>query len=153
MLLAITLLIASCDTHTIPEEIAADFIKQSQEAFEDRNILSLKKLVSPNYRDTRNRSAVDVISIAAAYIRGSKSIYLFSNLESAVFDDDDRIQARVLTAFAARPIMDRTVLLQLNADTYWFDIVLVEESGDWKLLDAGWKQAMIDDFLEKDNAN
>ncbi|MGI9536776.1 MAG: hypothetical protein ACR2PB_06885 [Desulfocapsaceae bacterium] len=112
----------------------------------------LKKLVSPNYQDSRNRSAGDVLAIAAAYIRSSKSIYLFSDLESAVFNDD-LVQARVLTAFATRPVMDRTALAQLSADIYWFDIVLEDESGNWQLIDAQWQQAMIDDFFKNDNDN
>ena len=112
----------------------------------------MKKLVSPDYRDVENRGAGDVVSIAAAYIRSSKSIYLFSDLESAVFKDD-RLEARILTAFAARPIMDRAALARLKADIYWFDIVLVQEGGDWKLLDAHWQQAMVDDFFRKENNN
>lgn len=149
LLLATFLLAASCNTPTTPEEIAADFINQSEAVFEDRSILSLSKLVSPDYRDAQNRSAGDVVSIAAAYIRGSKSIYLFSDLDSAVFDGD-RILARVLIAFAAQPIMDRTALVKLNADIYWFDIVLAAESGDWKLAGALWQQAMLDDFFGED---
>lgn len=152
LLLATSVLLTSCTTPTPPEEIAANFIKQSEEAFEDRNILLLRKLISSNYRDARNRNAGDVISIAAAYISRSKSIFLFSDLDSAVYDEK-RIQARVLTAFGARPIIDRKALVQLNADIYWFDIVLADEDGNWKLVDARWQQAMIDDFLEVDSRN
>ena len=152
LFLTTTFLVASCTTPTTPEEIAAEFIRQSEEAFEDRNLLSLKKLISPKYRDAHSRNAGDVASIATAYIRRSTSIFLFSDLDSAVYNDD-RIKARVLTAFAARPIVNRTALPQLNADIYWFDIVLAEENGTWKLVDAQWQQAMIDEFLEQDSRN
>ena len=148
--MATILAAASSCTPTPPEKITADFLKQAEEAFADRHILALKKLVSPDYNDAENRGAGDVLSIAAAYIRSSKSIYLFSDLESAAFRDD-RLEARVLTAFAARPIMDPTALAQLKADIYWFDIVLVQEGGDWKLLEAQWRQAMVDDFFREEN--
>lgn len=148
--MATILAAASSCTTSPPEKITADFLKQAEEAFADRNILALKKLVSPDYSDAENRGAGDVVSIAAAYIRSSKSIYLFSDLESAAFKDD-RLEARVLTAFAARPIMDPTALAQLKADIYWFDIVLVQEGGDWKLLEAQWRQAMVDDFFREEN--
>jgi len=41
----------------------------------------------------------------------------------------------------------------LKADIYWFDIVLVQEGGDWKLLEAYWRQAMVDDFFREANNN
>lgn len=144
--------VISCNSPTTPEEIATQFIEQSETAFEGRNILALKKLISSNYQDTHNRSAGDVIAIAAAYIRSSKSIYLFTDLNSAYFEGD-LIQARVLSAFAARPIMDRSVLGQMQADIYWFDITLAEESGGWKLVAALWQQAVVEDFLEGDSRN
>ena len=74
-------------------------------------------------------------------------MYLFSDLDSAYFEGD-LIQARVLTAFAARPIMDKSVLGRMQADIYWFDITLVEESGGWKLVAALWQQAKVEDFFE-----
>lgn len=152
ILLALPMMIISCSSTTTPEEIAATFIKQSEIAFEEGNIRALKKLVSSNYQDTHNRGAGDVIAIAAAYIRSSKSMYLFSDLDSAYFEGD-LIQARVLTAFAARPIMDKSVLGRMQADIYWFDITLVEESGGWKLVAALWQQAKVEDFFENRGQN
>ena len=146
------MLAASCDSPTTPEEIAGQFIKQSEEAFEERDIRGLKKLISPDYRDPLNRTAGDIVSIAAAYIRSSKSIYLFTDLESAAAEQE-RIQARVLAAFGARPISDPSIIGQVQADIYWFDIVLVEESGGWRLVEADWQQAMVDDFFKDGNPN
>ena len=147
ILLLLTMMVISCSSKTTPEEIAATFIKQSETAFEEGNILALKKLVSSNYQDTHNRGAGDVIAIAAAYIRSSKSMHLLSDLDSAYFEGD-LIQARILTAFAARPIMDKSVLGRMQADIYWFDITLAEESGGWKLVAALWQQATVEDFFE-----
>lgn len=145
-LLSLSLYLLSCSSETTPQEIAAEFISHSKDAFEERDILSLRKLISPNYRDTHKRSANDVVAIAAAYIRSSKSIYLFSDLDTADYDGE-RIRARVLIAFAARPVTDRSALGSMQADIYWFDIVLVEEDGAWKLAEAQWQQALIEDFL------
>lgn len=147
LLLVFPILVVSCNSQTTPEEITRQFVRESEEAFEDTDILRLKKLISSQYRDSQNRTAGDVISIAAAYMRSSKSIYLFTDLDSAVYADD-RIQARLLVAFGARPISDPSILGQIQADIYWFDIVLAEEKGDWKLVAAQWQQAMVDDFFK-----
>jgi hypothetical protein len=151
-LVALLFLVVSCGSQTTPEEITSQFIRESQEAFEDSDILRLKKLISSQYRDSQNRTAADVISIAAAYIRSSKSIYLFTDLDSAIYADD-RIKARILAAFAARPISDPAILGQIQADIYWFNIVLAEEKGGWKLMAAQWQQAMVDDFFKGVNPN
>ena len=147
LLLTLLFLMVSCDSPTTPEEITRQFISESEEAFEERDILRLRKLISSQYQDSQKRAAADVISIAAAYIRSAKSIYLFTDLDSAVFTED-RIQARILAAFGARPISDPTILGQIQADIYWFDIVLAEEKGGWKLTAAQWQQAMVDDFFK-----
>ena len=146
------LLVASCNSPTTPEEIAAQFIKKSEEAFEERDILGLKNLISPDYQDSRNRTSGDIVSVAAVYIRSSKSIYLFTNLESAAAEQE-RIRARVLAAFGARPISDPSIIGQIQADIYWFDIVLAEENSGWKLVEADWQQAMVDDFFKDGNQN
>ncbi len=152
LLLALLFLVVSCSSQTTPEEITTQFIRESEKAFEDSDILRLKKLISSQYRDSQNRTSGDVISIAAAYIRSSKSIYLFTDLDSAIYSDD-RIEARILAAFAARPISDPAILGQLQADIYWFDIVLAEEKGGWKLMAAQWQQGMVDDFFKDENPN
>jgi len=76
----------------------------------------------------------------------SKSIHVLLRLHSAS-QVEDGIQAKVLVALAARPIDDPALLPRLNADIYWFDIVLKKSDGDWKLLSAVWHQAMVDDFV------
>jgi hypothetical protein len=152
LLVAFPLLAVSCSSSTTPEEITAQFIRESEEAFEEGDIRGLKKLISPHYLDSQNRTAGDILAIAAAYIRSTKSIYLFTDLDLAV-NAEDRIEARVLAAFGARPITDLSLLGQIQADIYWFDIVLAKENGDWKLVAARWRQAMVDDFFKDGNPN
>ena len=145
LLLMTPFLAVSCRSPTTPEEIAGQFIEQSENAFEERDLFKLKKLISSNYGDSQNRSAGEVVTLAAAYIRSSKSIYLFTDLHTADFAGE-RIRARLLAAFAARPISEPALLARMQADIYWFDIELAEENGTWKLTDAQWRQAMLEDF-------
>jgi hypothetical protein len=149
---ALALLVVSCNSPSAPEDVAAQFIGKSEKAFEERDIRSLKKLISPTYLDAQKRSAGDIMSIAAAYIRSSKSIYLFTTLDSAE-NVEGRIEARLLAAFTARPISDMSVLGRIQADIYWFDIVIAPENGVWKLVAARWQQAMIDDFFKEGEAD
>lgn len=145
LLFIVSLLAVSCSSSTPPETIARKFIEASENAFEERDIFALKKLVSPQYGDSQNRSANEIISTAAAYIRSSGSIYVLTDLHTAEYVEE-RIQARLLAAFAARPIAEPALLAQMQADIYWFDIELTAESGTWKLTDAQWRQALVEDF-------
>lgn len=146
ILCTVSILLGSCAPSSAPEEIAEQFIDQAESAFENRSIKALRKLVSSEYQDERKRDANDIVSIAATYIMRSRSIYLFCDLESAS-RDEERIQATVLAAFASRPVTDRNLLLSLNTDIYFFDILLTEEGGDWKLAAAEWRQAMVEDVM------
>ena len=152
LLCTLPFLAMSCNSPTTPEEIATQFIHESEKAFEERDILGLKKLISTDYRDPLKRTAGDVVSIAAAYIRGSRSIYLYTDLDYAVAEEE-RVRARVFTAFGARPISDPSILGQIQVDIYWVDIMLAKEHDGWKLHEAQWQQAMVDDFFKDGSAD
>lgn len=152
LFIVVALFAVSCSSSTPAETIASKFIETSAKAFEERDIFALKKLVSSHYGDSQNRSANEIISTAAAYIRSSGSIYVLTDLHTAEYVEE-RIEARLLAAFAARPIAEPALLAQMQADIYWFDIELAEENGTWKLTDAQWRQAMVEDFTRSTGQN
>jgi len=147
LIVTAVLLFSGCSAESDPEIIASAFLETAEEAFEKRSPRALRNLISEQYFDTRNRDKNEVLAIGSAYIMGSRSIYLFTDLESALFHGDEQVQATVLAAFAARPVSERTLLSRINTDLYWFEIELTKESGDWKLTQSDWRQAMLDDVL------
>jgi hypothetical protein len=142
----LTAVLFSCSTTSDPEQIASAFIEDAAAAFENRNARALRKLISSDYVDSQNRTAEQIASIGSLYIMRSRSIYLFTELDSAV-QSGDRVLATVLGAFAARPVKNRGLLPQVNADLYWFEIALKEENGDWKIVSSSWRQAMLEDVF------
>ena len=139
-------LLQSCSENLTPENLALDFIERAETAVQERDIRDLRTLISTDYQDPEGRSSRDILAVASAYIMRSKSIHVLFRLHSAS-QVEDGIQGKVLVALAARPIDDPTVLPRLNADIYWFDIVLKKRDGDWKLFSAVWHQAMVEDFM------
>lgn len=146
LVIAWVLFASSCSDSEDPQVIAGDFIIKAEAAFEKRSSRALRALVSPIYFDEKERSDQDVIAIGSAYILRASSIHIFFSLES-VSRNEEFINALVLVALASRPIDNRSLLPQINADIYWFDIVLSEYEGTWKLLSADWRQAMLDDVI------
>lgn len=146
LVLSQCLLSSGCLSESDPELISAVFLEKAEKAFENRSPRALRKLVSEQYFDEQNRDSKEIVAIGASYIMRSRSIHLFTDLESALFSGD-QIHAKVLAAFGASQIESRSLLPQINADLYWFEIVLTKESGDWKLMQAVWRPAMLEDVL------
>ena len=146
VILAACILLSSCQSESDPERISSVFLEQAEKAFEDRNPRALRNLISLDYSDRQNRDSREIISIGTGYIMRSRSLHLFTELESARFIDD-HVHATVFAAFGARPVSNRSLLPQINADLYWFEIVLAKHSGDWRLIRASWRPAMLDDLM------
>ncbi len=142
---AMCLIQQGCSSESDPELIISDFLEKAEEAFEDRSPRALRELISNDYFDTHQRNAKEIGAVGSGYIMRSRSIHLFTDLESAFFSGD-QIHSTVLAAFAARPVSSRSLLPQINADLYWFEIVLTKESGDWKLVQSSWRPAMLEDL-------
>lgn len=147
------LIIQSCKQQTTPDIIAQEFIDQLKTAVDDRTLRGISELISKDYHDTHNRNRRDIAGLASAYLIRSKSLHLFTDLVSAGPLSDSSIKCRVLAAFAATPVANKSLLPDIQADFYWFDIELIEENGDWKVLSAVWQQAMLDDFFNDDQGN
>lgn len=141
-----TMLSLSCSSPPDPEVIVTEFIEQAESAFENRRIRALRNLISREYQDSQKRDDNEIIAIGSSYIMRSKFIHLFADPESASFAGD-KVQATVLVAFAARPVADRNLLVLMKADIYWFEILLTQEDGDWKMVSSEWRQAMLEDIL------
>jgi len=147
-LLTTSLLISSCSEQTSLETIVNEIIEQAEATFENHNSRELRKLISVDYHDSSARDFQDIIAFSNAYMLRAKSIHLFADLESAILVDD-LIEARILVAFAAKPVTERKTLPQLKADIYWFNIILTDKDGNWKIISASWQQTMLDDFVNK----
>ena len=145
-LFLITAALITCSSPSDPEQVASAFIQDAVAAFEDRNSRALRTLISSAYFDSQNRTGDQVASIGSVYIMRSKSIHLFTELDSAV-RSGDQVMATVLGAFAARPVDRRSLLPPVDADLYWFEITLKEENGEWKLVSSSWRQAMLEDIF------
>ncbi len=105
-------------------------------------------MISERYHDEQGRRKQDINAIAAAYVFRNKNIHILSRMKSAI-KNDGLIETTILAAIAASPISDSSMLPDLNADMYWFDVSLVEEKDEWLLLTLSWRQALLEDFLDR----
>ena len=138
----------SCSSPSSPEQIADDFITACQTSVEKGSGRELRNRIAENYMDLKGRTKKDVGAIASGYLLRNKTIYCYSLIDSVIINEDDSISAKVLTALAAQPITDVTLLPTMNSDIYWFDITIAQQDNEWKLIKASWQQAMLEDFFQ-----
>ena len=143
-----SIILQSCTTTTSPEQIVEDFITSCETSIEKGSGRELRNLIAENYRDSSGRTKKEIGNLVSGYLLRNRAIYSYSLVNLVKINEDDSISARVLTALAAKPITDISALPTLNSDIYWFDIKITSEDADWKLIDASWQQAMLDDFFQ-----
>ena len=137
----------SCTATTSPEQIVENFITECENSIEKGSGRELRNLIAENYSDSNGRTKKEIGNLVSGYLLRNRAIYSYSLINSVKINEDDSISARVLTALAAKPITDISNLPTFNSDIYWFDIKITSGDGGWKLIDASWQQAMLDDFF------
>ena len=142
------LFLQSCSKDTTPEKLIDDFVTACENSIEQGSSRKLRDLIAERYGDSSGRTKKDISSVASGYLLRNKSIYCVTLTDSVILNEDDSISARILAALAAQPITDISRLPTMNSDIYWFDIRIGKEGSEWKLLEASWRQAMLDDFFQ-----
>lgn len=148
LLFFISVLFVSCSAPPSAEQIVNDFLDKCDSALEKRSSRELRDLIADGYVDSKGRTKRDVAGIAAGYLLRNKAIYSYRLTESVIVNDDESISAEILAALAARPITDISLLPTINSDIYWFEITLARDGKEWKVTEASWKQAMLEDFVQ-----
>lgn len=147
-LLFLTCFLISCTPSTTPEQIIDDFVSACEKSIEKGSGRELRNLIAEDYMDSEGRTKQTVGALASGYLLRNKAIYCYWLIDSVIINEDDSLSARVLTALAAQPITDLAILPQMNSDIYWFEITIAEQDNEWKLVNASWKQAMLEDFFQ-----
>ncbi len=146
--LAALFLAVSCSSDPPAEQIIEDFLTKSEQAAENGNGRQLRKLIANAYSDNTGRTKQDIDAVATGYLLRNKKIYCFRLTDSVRTNDDGSISAKILTALAARPITDISLLPTINSDIYWFDITIAREDKEWGLIAVSWQQALLEDFFQ-----
>ena len=129
-----------------PEEQVRLFVSAGEEAAENQDTAAIKKLISENYSDERNRVKKDLIRITAGYFLRHKNIHILSRISETSFPQPDTANVQIYVAMADLPFTDMESLLNLRADLYLFDMMLQLEKKKWRLVKASWRPAMLEDF-------
>lgn len=137
----------SCSNEETPEDQVKQFVTAGEEAVEARNVLDVKKLISENYSDEKGRTRQDLVAVSAQYILSNKNIHVLTRIGELNFPSEDRAMLQLYVAMTGQNVSDLDALLNMQADLYLFDMELVLENDEWKLLKADWRPAKGEDFF------
>lgn len=128
-MIALAVLAASlsgCGTRPEPELAVRTVIEQAEAGAEARDVGAVMDLVSDDYSDAAGRDRRALRALVRGYFVVNPQIELLLQIRSVEFPESNRARVRLRVASIGST--------QLDAQAWQLD--LVEESGDWRLLRA-----------------
>ena len=145
--LVLAFFFASCGNGDRPEEQVKRFVDAGEAAVEARNMGDVKSLISENYSDDQGRTRGDLVAVSARYILSNKNIHVLTRIGELNFPTEDKCILQLYVAMTGQNVSDLDALLNMQADLYLFEMELVLENDEWKLLKADWRPAKGEDFF------
>jgi hypothetical protein len=145
--LAVLALAAACGAEPgTPEERVRAALAAFESAAEARDVGAAKEFVAEGYADAHGNDARSIRALVAGQLLRNQSIHLFSRVASLEVGGDGRARARLFVAMTGAPVEAPAELAGARGDLYRFDLELVEEDGDWRVVSADWAPAAPADF-------
>jgi hypothetical protein len=142
MLLAVwVVMMAGCADRSTPEDEIRAFIAAGEEAAEAKDILTLRDMVSAEYRDQRRRDKRELVRLITGYFLRHESIHLVTRIDEIRLEDTERAQVNFYLGAAGQAVSDFDALISLRAEIYRIELVVVREEGEWRARSARWSRA------------
>lgn len=147
ILLLLVLMLLACGDKQSPEEQVRQFIATGKAAAEERDVIGLSELISESYGDQSRRDRRAVVGLVTGYFLRHKRIHLFTQIDEIRFLTEQSANVKLYVAMAGTPVSGAQALIDVRADLYQFDLMLINENDEWRLLKANWQRANIEDLL------
>src|SRR5688500_13144319 len=129
-------LLTACSDRASPEQQVRAVIDSMELAAEARNVGDLMEHLADNYRDAQGQDRQQAALYARGYFISNQSVHLLTRIESLEFPAADEARVKLQVGMAGRG--GETGSGGLSADLHDFDLVLVQEGGEWKVSYADW---------------
>jgi hypothetical protein len=139
-LAALVLMLAACGREPSPEDRIREVITAAETAAEARDLSDVMDVVSDRYADLRGQDKAAIRDVMRGFLLVNQSIHLLVRVDDVKFPGDDLANAHVTVGMLGR--QDAGVDdWSLAADVYEFDVRLVNEDDEWRLVSAEWVRA------------
>lgn len=148
-LVLLSMLIAACSSppSDSPEDQIRALVAKGEKAAEEKDLATLKELVSDSYKDENGRKP-ELMKILAMHLLRNASVHLLTRIRSIEFPEPKTAKVTVFVAMAGGgELTNLQDLLQYRADMYRVDFTAADEGrAQWKVTSAAWRPADTSDF-------
>ncbi|HEY4646804.1 MAG TPA: hypothetical protein VIH25_11050 [Steroidobacteraceae bacterium] len=134
------MLLAACGREPSAEERIREVIAAAETAAEARDLSDVMALVSDRYSDLRGQDKAAIRDLMRGYFLINQSIHLLLRIEDLEFPANNMASARVTVGMLGRQDAGGNDW-SLAADVYEFEIRLLNEDDEWRLISAEWVRA------------
>jgi len=135
-------LAAGCVTSDSEAEIRA-LLAAAEEAAEARDAGFFADAVGSAYRDARGNDREQLLRTVRGYFIANQRVDVVSRIEDVVLEGEDAARAVVYAGLLGRSAGDGPAG-GVEADLYRFDLELVNDDGDWRIIGAKWNRVLGD---------
>lgn len=133
---------AGCSASDPEAEIRA-LLSAAEQAAEARDGGFFADLVGASYRDPRGNDRAELVRTIRAYFLANQRIEVVSRIDEVVLAGRDAARATVHAGLVGQRA-GAAGLGGLDADLYRFELELVNDDGDWRIIGATWRRALGD---------
>ncbi len=145
--LVIAWMLGACTgANTTPEDEIREYIDRGIAAAENRDSAELAEMVDAQYQDKNGMDKKQLRSMLHFYFLRHKNIYLFRKIDEIVLLSKQAAHVSLYVAMAGSAISDASMLANLRARVYRFELELVKPDGEWLLKSARWQAASPGDL-------
>ena len=145
--LVVVMLLTGCrDARTSPEEQVRTLINSATAAAEQKQIGTLRDLISERYADDQGQNKRAIEALLRLHFLRNENLHLYAHIQSVTLPQPDRAQATVLIVMAGVPMVSAQDLIAVRADLYRFEIEFAREDKTWRVQRAAWRRAELGEF-------
>ena len=140
LVLCLTLAACSGDQISAEDRVRAliDTVEQSVEAGSVRKTVHL---LHADYTDPRHNGRQAASRTWFGITQRHRNIHLFTLTKTVeLTPQQDSATAVVFVAMTGIPVESVEALISVKADLYRFELALVEEEGEWRILSSRWQR-------------
>lgn len=133
-------LIAACGASDPEADIRA-LLTAAEEAAEERDGGFFAELIGEGYRDARGNDRAELVRTLRGYFLANQRVEVVSRIDEIVIEGGDAARAVVHAGLVGQRA-GAALLGGLDAQLYRFDLELVRDGSEWRIIGARWRRAL-----------
>jgi hypothetical protein len=132
--------VAGCGTSDPEAEIRA-LLAAAEEAAEARDVGFFRDHVGAGYRDSRGQDRAELVRLLQGYFIANQRIEIVSRVDEVALEGSDAARAVVHAGLLGQR-SGADLLAGVDADLYRFELELVNDDGEWRIIGADVSRAL-----------